>query len=171
MGIQSILQGTPAWVFALLAVLVVLGLQARRTRTIARWRLAIVPTVFVGWGLATLATRSAASPAFAVAWAAAAVAGIAVGWLTTSATAVRFDLVNARVTTPGSPATLIRNLTIFAAKYGLAVAMARAPERLATLLAWDSGVSGLAAGYFIGWLLRVFSHYRSARAGQLQPST
>lgn len=170
MGIQSILQGTPAWVFALLAVLVFLGLQARRTRTLAPWRLLVVPAVFIGWGLVTLATRSAASPAFAAAWSGAALAGMAIGWLTTSQHAVRFDLANVRVTTPGSPATLIRNLTIFAAKYGLAVAMARGPEHLATLLAWDSGVSGLAAGYFIGWLLRVFSHYRAARAVPLQPS-
>ena len=170
MDIGSILHDTPAWVFVLFAVLMVFGVQALRTRSVAPWRLLVVPAVFIGWGLATFALRAAASPVFAAAWGGAALAGIAMGWLTTSASALRFDLANARVTTPGSPATLIRNLTIFAAKYGLAVAVARAPEHLPALLAWDSGVSGLAAGYFIGWLLRLFAQYRSARAARLQPA-
>ena len=170
MNIGSILHGTPAWVFVLFAVLVVLGVQALRPRSIASWRLLSVPAVFIGWGLVTLALRAAASPAFVAAWVGAALAGTALGWIATSADAVRFDLTNARVATPGSPATLVRNLTIFAAKYALAVAMARAPEHLATLLAWDSGVSGLAAGYFVGSLLRLFAQYRSARAAQLQPA-
>lgn len=171
MNVQSVLQGTPGWVFPLLAVLVALGLQALRTRTIAAWRLLVVPAVFIGWGLVTLASRSAASPALAAAWGAGALAGIAIGWLTSGGSALRFDPENGRATVPGGPATLVRNVTIFAAKYGLAVAMARAPERAAALLAWDSGVSGLAAGYFAGWLLRVFAQYRSARAARLQPAS
>ncbi|HYX62958.1 MAG TPA: hypothetical protein VE935_01920 [Burkholderiales bacterium] len=170
MDIGSILHGTPAWVFVLFAALLVLGVQALRTRRVAPWRLLAVPALFIGWGLVTLALRSAAAPAFAAAWGVAALAGIAIGWLTAGENAVRFDLANARVTAFGSPATLIRNLAIFAAKYGLAVAMARAPQQLPALLAWDSGVSGLAAGYFVGWLLRLFARYRSARAAQLQPA-
>ncbi len=80
---------------------------------------------------------------------------------------------------------LVRNLAIFAAKYGLAVAMARAPRLLGTLLAvlvvlglqalrersvapWRLLV--VPAVFFIGWLLRLFSSYRSARAGRLQPA-
>lgn len=168
MNIASILHGTPGWVFGLFAVLVVLGLQALRTRSFAPWRLLVVPAVFIGWGLATLAVRSAASPALAAAWAGGALAGIAVGWLATRPDAVRFDADSARVTVPGSAATLLRNMSIFGAKYGLAVAMARAPEHAFALLAWDGGVSGLAAGYFFGWLLRVGAQYRAAR---LQPAT
>ena len=170
MNIGAILHGTPAWVLVLFAALLALGVQALRTRSVAPWRLLVVPALFIGWGLVTLALRAAAAPAFAAAWGGAALAGIAIGWLSAGENAVRFDRANARVTALGSPTTLIRNLAIFAAKYGLAVAMARVPEHLPALLAWDSGVSGLAAGYFVGWLLRVFAQYRAARATQLQPA-
>lgn len=74
MNVGSILHGTPGGVFVLLAALVVLGVQALRTRRIAPWRLLVVPALFIGWGLVTLALRSAVSPLLAVFWVGAALA-------------------------------------------------------------------------------------------------
>jgi hypothetical protein len=46
-AILRIVQKTPFWVLALLAIPVVLGIQALKARTISVWRLLIVPAVFI----------------------------------------------------------------------------------------------------------------------------
>lgn len=55
-NILNMLQNTPWWAFVLLALLIVLGIQALRPRTIAVWRLLIVPAAFIVWGLISLVT-------------------------------------------------------------------------------------------------------------------
>ena len=61
-SIVVILQNTPKWVFALFAVLIVLGVQALRARTLPIWRFLITPVIFIGWGVASLALQSLSSP-------------------------------------------------------------------------------------------------------------
>jgi hypothetical protein len=55
----------------------------------------------------------------------------------------------------GSVVPLMRNLAIFTAKYGLTVAITIHPTQRAILAPWDIAVSGLAAGYFFGWLIHL----------------
>jgi hypothetical protein len=45
--------------------------------------------------------------------------------------------------------------------------MAVTPTLQDSLLPWDIGVSGISAGYFIGWLLRLALKYRE---GSEQPA-
>lgn len=78
-----------------------------------------------------------------------------------------FDPGRGLVTVPGSAFPLVRNLVIFAVKYCLAAAVAIAPARSGGLFPWDVAVSGLAAGYFIGWLSRFAMKYR----GMVEPVT
>jgi hypothetical protein len=87
----NVLQNTPWWVFALLVLLVVFGVQALRPRTVAVWRLLAVPGVFIVWGLITLATRSIASPVLLLDWLVACAAGLAIGWRTARLDGVSFD--------------------------------------------------------------------------------
>jgi hypothetical protein len=70
----NILQNTPWWVFALFALLVWLGLQALRPRTLPIWRLLITPAVFIGWGI----TSQVASPLLLVDWSVTALIGAAI---------------------------------------------------------------------------------------------
>ena len=58
----------------------------------------------------------------------------------------------------------MRYLAIFCAKFVLAAWSAIVPAMRPELATWDVGVSGLSAGYFIGWLARVLRDYRSAPA-------
>jgi hypothetical protein len=157
-----ILQHTPMWVMALLALLVVLGVQALRPRTVSVWRLLTVPAVFIVWGLITLATRSAGTPVLLLDWLAAATAGLAIGWSTARLDGVAFDRARGLVSVPGSTFPLLRNIVLFAVKYALAAAVAIVPAHRGELVPWDVAVSGLAAGYFIGWLVRFALKYRSA---------
>jgi hypothetical protein len=165
----SILLNTPWWVFALLVLLVVLGVQASRPRTVAVWRLLAIPAVFIGWGLVTLATRSIGAPVLLLDWLLTCAAGVALAWRTARLDGIAFDRAEGLVSVPGSPLPLMRNVAIFAVKYGLAAAMAIMPAYRDGLLPWDVAVSGLAAGYFIGWLVRFALKYRDA--GEPEPLT
>jgi hypothetical protein len=61
-AILRIVQKTPFWVLALLAIPVVLGIQALKARTISVWRLLIVPAVFILWGVISVLLKAAAFP-------------------------------------------------------------------------------------------------------------
>ncbi len=72
---MTILAHTPWWVFAVLAVLIVTGIQALRPRVIAAWRLLIVPAIFIAWGIASVSIRASAVHSLALDWLAAVVIG------------------------------------------------------------------------------------------------
>jgi hypothetical protein len=165
-GILTILQHTPLWAFAVLALLVIFGIQALRARTVSIWRLLIVPAVFIGWGIISIATRTS-SPILLAEWAAAAAVFGALGWTTTRAERLTFDRTNGLVYLPGSILPLIRNLTIFAAKYSLAVAVAVSPAQRQNIIFWDIAVSGASAGYFLGWLARLALAQRRGTGARL----
>lgn len=158
----TILQHTPSYVLAIFAVLLVLGVQALRSRTISIWRLLLTPALFIGWGVVSLALQSAASPLPLLDWLGAAAVGGAIGWSTIRLDDMRVDRARLTVSLPGSAMPLIRNLLIFSTRYALAVAIALAPAWQAELAVWNIVISGLSAGYFLGWLARFLPAYRYA---------
>ena len=162
----QIIQHTPLWVFALLALLVLLGVQALRPRDVPIWRVLLVPAAFIVWGVLSLKPKVAVAPLLALDWLVTAAAGAALAWWTTKLEGVRVDYAANRVHVPGSVVPLVRNVSIFLAKYCLAAAMAVAPALQGTLSPWDIAVSGLSAGYFIGWLVRFGLKYRLGRQPQ-----
>ncbi|MGP0093275.1 MAG: DUF6622 family protein [Xanthobacteraceae bacterium] len=159
-GILTIVQHTPWWVFALLALLIWLGSQALKPRTLRVWRLLITPVIFIGWGIASLALRSLSAPVLIVDWLVAAAVGAAIAWTTSRLDTVRIDRVQRLVTLPGSAWPLIRNLLIFSAKYAITATVTIAPASKADLAVWDIAISGASAGYFLGWLMRLALAYR-----------
>jgi hypothetical protein len=159
--VLAVLQNTPWWVWVLLATLTLLGVQASRPRRMRVVRALITPGVFVAWGLASLASRG--TPGVVAAWLAAAALGAALGLAVTRLDGVHADRALGLVELPGSWVPLVRNLAIFAVRYGLAVAAARAPTARGQLVFWDLAVSGLSAGYFLGWLAAFVRRYRRAR--------
>jgi hypothetical protein len=156
----AILTHTPLWVFGVLAILIVFGIRGLHERTLSLSRLLIVPAVFIAWGGASLAMRASTAPVLLAAWLATASIGFGVGWLTTRLGGVVIDRAGGRVHLPGSPVPLVRNVSIFLVKYAFGVASAIAPGLVASLAPWDVGVSGLATGYFLGWLARFALKYR-----------
>jgi hypothetical protein len=161
-GPMSILQNTPVWAFGMFALLVVLGVQALGPGTIAVWRLLAVPLVFMVWGLITLATRSFASPVLSLAWLIGGAAGLLLAWRVARLDRLVVDRFRGVVLVPGSRVPLARNVIIFSVKYALAAAIAVSPEHRDSLLLWNFAVSGLMAGYFLGWLIRFALKYRMA---------
>jgi hypothetical protein len=166
-SILNVLQHTPWWVFALFALLTWLGVQALRPRDVPVWRLLITPAIFILWGVASLVMQSTSAPILVADWSAAAVVGAALAWTTSRLERIKIDRVQQRVSLPGSASTLIRNLLIFSAKYGLGAAAAMMPVWRSDLALWDIAVSGASAGYFLGWLARLALAYRQASGPNL----
>jgi hypothetical protein len=150
-GPVVILSHTPLYVWALLALLVALGLAARRSRDVPAWRVALLPVVFFLWGASGLAQRLQLAPGLALPWGAAAFLGLALAWLTRQG-AWRIDPATRLVHRPASWRPLIVNLSIFAAKYALTVAAVLAPERRPEIAMLDIALSGLMSGYFLARL-------------------
>jgi hypothetical protein len=162
--LTAILARTPPWVWLVFALLLALGIQALRERRVALMRVFLTPAVFITWGLASLALTALSLPVAPLAWALAAAAGGALALATSRLDGLR-AAPERRVELPGSIIPLFRNMLIFAAKYGLAVALAIHPESRARLQIWDMAVSGASAGYFIGWAWRFrLAYRRSAEA-------
>jgi len=160
--VAGIFQGTPRWVFALFALLLVLGLRATRPRIVAVPQLLLTPAAFVAWGVASLLARPDAFPLLDADWLVCAAAGAVLAAMTARFEALRVDRAAWRVRLAGSNWPLVRNLLIFGAKYTLGVAMAMHPAMRGQLAVWDIAISGASAGYFIGWVAKFVVRYRSA---------
>jgi hypothetical protein len=128
-SILNVLQHTPWWVFAVFALLT--------PRKVPVWRLLITPVIFIGWGVTSLVIQSTSAPILVAHWSAAAVVGAAIAWTTSRLDSIKIDRVQRQVSLPGSASTLIRNLLIFFAKYGLGAAAAMMPAWRSDLALWD----------------------------------
>ncbi len=166
-GPLTILQNSPWWVYVLLGLLIWLGLQALRPRTLPIWRLTIVPTAFIGWGIASMFTQSKITAFLIADWLVAAAMGVVVAWISTRQVDFQVDRAHRLVTFPGSVRPLIRNILIFTVKYAIGVAMAVLPRYHEQLTIFNIGVSGAIAGYFLGWLCRFMLVYRREPEAEL----
>jgi len=159
--VVQVLVNTPWWVFALFSLLLALGLLALRPRVVPLWRLLVTPAVFIGWGLISLMLRfTPSSPLLAFDWVAAAAVGGVLARATISAEEIRVKPEGIAVS--GSALPLVRSMLIFFAKYGLSVAAVLVPAQQGNIAIWDIAVSGVSAGYFLGWLAILGLVYRRA---------
>lgn len=161
-NILQIVQNTPLWVFVLLAALIVTGLQALGERSVPVWRILLVPAAFIAWGGAALVSSSA-DLQVTTWWGASAAFAALLGWATANTEGMRADARTGSITIPGSAAPLIRNLTMFTAKYCLTVALVASAFDRTSLIEANAVISGISAGFFAGWLLRFARWYWTGR--------
>lgn len=159
--VSGILGGTPLWVWALFLYLMIQGARRLRPRIVDARRLAIVPVVFIVWGLSGLAKRPFDAGTIALFWLAGATLGGILGPLT-GPKLLAADRARTLAHLPGSRAPLIRNLLIFGSHYGLNVAAAILPAMAGGLLRADIAVSGASAGYFIAWGVALWRSWQHA---------
>ncbi len=155
---------TPPWVFLLLGYILWMGVRGLRERTLPFARVWITPAVFVLMGVSGAIARHQPWMVAAPAWGLAALIGAVPGALT-SPRHILYDRSMGRVRFRGSPFPLIRNLVVFCSQYGLAVAAARGAG--ASVAIWAIAVSGLSAGYFLGWSGAFLLRLRGAPAATL----
>ena len=154
----QILIHTPIWVFPLFAYLVWQGIRAMRPRTTTIWRSLIVPAIFIIWGLSRLLSGYQHGAGPLVSWTMAALALAPVGLLTEKP--FELDHMTGQINRPGSPIPLIRNVTIFALQYTVAVIAAVDHDGLAVATLIGRAVSGAMTGYFLGRTIALLRQYR-----------
>jgi hypothetical protein len=162
--VVQIVAGTPPWVWALLALLLYLGIRALRPTTGPLWRIAILPTVFFVWGLYGLAASNGLSAQRAVPWLVALAVGTIMGFAIAGLRPIRADRIHGLVHVPGGPFTLVLSLLIFAIKYVFGVLHAMDPAAFADARLWltELAVSGVLTGMFIGRFAGLWRQYRAA---------
>jgi len=163
----GILRSTPWWVFVLFALLLWLGVRSLRPRVTSVSRVFITPGVFITWGLVAFAAGARSSPTALASWLFTALVGFALAAVTVRLPELRVDRAHRLVRIPASAVPLVRNLSVFAVKYGLAVGMAMHPEARGPLALWDTAVSGASAGYFVGWAACFALAYRRSPGSDL----
>jgi hypothetical protein len=122
----------------------------------------IVPGFFTATGLLLLVLRPSGGTLPMAAWFVGLAAFVPLGFVT-GPRLPSVDRGRGRITRAGSPVSLVRNLLIFAAQYGIAVALFRHPEAQATLAVAGHTVSGTSVGYFIGWTIAFRRRYRATQ--------
>ncbi len=160
----EILRHTPLWVWALLALLLVLGATQWRDRAVTRLRLVILPLVLLALGISTLLPALKHMPAAAVIWLACGTLAFAVAarWLVPART--RWEAASQRLHVPGSAWPMGLILATFLLKYSIGVFQALQPA-LATssgFLVGLAATSGLLSGL---WLGRAFAMLRLTGLG------
>ena len=156
---------TPIWVFPLLAWLVWQGIKAMRPRTVTIWRSLIVPAVFIVWGLSRLLSRQQDLMWLLIAWLAAAAVLLVAGLLT--AQPLELDHTTGEIKRPGSVLPLIRNVTVFALQYTVAVITAVDPHDATTAAIAGRVISGGTTGYFLGRTIALLRQYFRQRKADI----
>lgn len=162
-SLSDILAHVPVWVWAILALILVLGTQQSREQFIGRARLLILPAVWLAFGAWGIAASFGLSAAAALAWA---------SGLLLSSLAVRrlgwpgqatFLQAQARFRVPGSWGPLALMLSLFAAKFALGISLALHPDWAARLpvAAGFSLLFGLLGGAFVGRALNILARSRA----------
>lgn len=156
---------TPLWVWLLLGYLVWQGIKAMQPRTTTIWRALIVPTIFIIWGLSRIGFNQQPTIWPLVAWAIAALALLPVGILTPRL--FKVDHATGLISRPGSVFPLIRNVTVFALQYAVAVSAATHAYDHPVGAIIGRAISGSTSGYFIGSAIAILRKYwqRNCAAG------
>jgi hypothetical protein len=159
----AIIQGTPTWVWVLLAFLLYRGIKAMQASTTPLSKLAIIPLVFAGMGIAHLISSPLTGVAAVAAWILALAAGVIAGVFNASRSRFIVDPIARTVMLPGSIVPLLLIATTFIAKFWLGFEMATATNlsALATYGVIDAAVSGVVAGMFAG---RFFTYWKTMHA-------
>jgi hypothetical protein len=150
--IFQVLAHTPWWVFLLFAFLVSRGVRAFNPAEVRLSQLALLPAVFIVWGLAGLYQRYGLDVAALALWLVAAAIGAAIGLAILRKAPLKADRARGIVYRPADFTVLPLILVAFLAKYSLAVMAAMSPDLAASagFRVADIGVSGLFAGIFVG---------------------
>ncbi|MCE4062007.1 hypothetical protein LXM60_17575 [Pandoraea sputorum] len=153
----AFLSHVPVWVWGLLVALIALGLLATRPRQKTVWQALTMPLAMTGFSIFGVVSTFATNVPALIAWCCAVVITVALraalGWWGN----VRWDPEMRRVHLPGSWLPLVWMLSIFAAKFVVAVAVAIHPALMTHggFAAWVCLAYGTFSGIFLGRMLAI----------------
>lgn len=156
--IIKILEGTPSWVFGILAYLLWIGYLATKTRKVYIPRLLILPALLLSLRLRRLFIAGASATWFFLLIFL--LVGILAGWCTAYRQKCVIDKEKMAVTIPGSWTTMFFILTIFVVRYYCGYNMAVYPEFAQYYATIDISVAAAISGVSLGRVLFFFNAYR-----------
>ncbi len=153
----QIITRTPVWVWAILAVLLWVGLKQTLPRSVSLRRITVLPLVMVGLSLAGTVTAFGTGNHTLLAWAVAAAVALAVVITRNLPHGTQFNAWTESFQIPGSWTPLVLMMGIFITKYAVGVTLSIRPD-----LARDA-----LFGQCVGALYGGFSGVFVARAARL----
>lgn len=168
----QILKGTPIWVFVLFLGLLALGYLQSRPRTLKPARLAILPAAFIAFSLYGVIAAFGPTAYDLVAWAAGIGTAVLLGGAFKPTAGARWNESTRTFEVPGSWVPLALMMTVFFARYAIAVSLAMLPA-LAQGIAFASLASltyGLLSGMFLARSLGILALRPAAVSHPVQSS-
>lgn len=146
------LQGTPWWVWLLLAYLVFVGWLRSRTAVAPLWKIFILPALILVLELGSVRQLMGGEAVRVAAWVAGFAGGILIGLLFVRSTRIRADRARGLVKIPGTWSYLVALLLIFAIKYYFGYRMAVDPATMAEpgWVTVQLAITGALAGWLVG---------------------
>lgn len=157
--LQQIVLHTPRFVWAVLALCILMGLLQRRDQQLTRARLMIPSVIWTVFGLWGVSSAFGLQGPPVAAWLAGMAATVALLRGRTAPAGARFDAGSNRVRVPGSWVPLAMILGIFGAKYGVGVTLGLNPA-LAHQASFAAAVSllyGALSGLFVSRTLNLLA--------------
>lgn len=158
--LMTVLQNTPRWVFVLFAALLFVGVRSLRSRSSPLWQVLATPAIFIVWGVYGVMLRSELATLYAWIWLAAVAVSGGFSWALTDLSGIEFEQRGSQIRQQGSTFPLVRNMVLFGAKYAVGLAIGYSLFARESLYVVDVAISGVSAGYFIGWVARLAERYR-----------
>jgi hypothetical protein len=126
--LTQILIGTPKWVFALLAILLWLGARQLLAGSVSLTRATLLPMAMTALSVYGVASAFGDAPAALFAWAAAAIALLALVLQRPLPATTRYDTASRRFHVAGSAVPLLLMMGVFITKYAVGALLAMRPE-------------------------------------------
>ncbi|MDC8773730.1 DUF6622 family protein [Roseateles albus] len=170
--ITDIFGHIPTFVWAILALILMMGLLQSRDQWMARRRLMLVPTIWLAYGVWGVVSSFGYSAGAVLAWVFGLVASQMLvrrsGW----PGGCRFDSARGQFFVPGSWLPLALMLGIFMAKFAVGMSAALQPELLdsSAFASSFSALFGAFGGAFLGRSRNILNSSNSMIEGQLEAS-
>ena len=167
----QIITHTPVWVWAILGLLVWVGLKQSVPRSVSLRRVTVLPLVMVGLSLAGMFSAFGAGGHALLAWGLAAVVAGAVVMTRSVPQATRYNSWTQQFELPGSWTPLVLMMGIFITKYAVGVALAMHPALARDALFGQSvgALYGAFSGVFVGRAARLWRLASSKASGDVVP--
>ena len=167
----QIITRTPIWVWAILGLLLWVGLQQSVPRSVSLRRITVLPLVMIGLSLAGMFTAFGAGGHALLAWGLAAVVAGAVVMSRSLPQATQYNSWTQQFQLPGSWTPLVLMMGIFITKYAVGVMLAMHPG-LARDALFSQSVGALYGGFsgvFAGRAARLWRLASSKSSGATTP--
>jgi hypothetical protein len=165
--ISATIAGTPPWVWAVLGLVIYLGMTALMPGSRSPMRLSVVPGIFLAVALGTLLQSSRLLDILPL-WLASCLFGIGIGAIWATFLPIGVDRTEGMIRMPGTAFWLVTGLIVFGMRYALEVHLAfnRTLAQEPFWVALPPAITGLGTGMSAGWWAALMTRYcRAPRNG------